>query len=227
MEARAIESVGAGITEYAPGGPVLGFFTKSGTFGEFAVISPSANGLARKPDTLDFAHAAVIPEAGLTALTILRALDPRECLRLLIIGATGGLGLFVTQLAHLRGVHVIATARPEDREYMRSLGADGDVDYITGDVVSQVRDRYRDGVDAVVDVIDSGEALLAAAGALRLGGTLASALDGPEESAYSNGVRVHYIEMSPQPGDLAELARLASTVKLRIEIGKTYPFTEA
>jgi NADPH:quinone reductase-like Zn-dependent oxidoreductase len=222
-----IESVGAGITEYAPGDAVLGFFTAGGTLGEFAAISPNANAFARKPEALDFAHAAAIPEAGLTAMTIVRALDLREGQRLLIVGATGGIGLFLTQLARLRGAHVVATVRAEDREYIRSLGADEDVDYTSGDVVKQVRERHRDGVDAIADLIGSGEALLATAGALRRGGTLVSPLYGPEQSAYPNGVTVHYIQNNPQRGDLAELARLGSTGKLRIEIGKTYPFAEA
>ena len=222
-----IDSVGAGVTEYAPGDTVFGLFSAGGTLGEFAVISPDASDLARKPDTLDFAHAAAIPGAGLTAMTILRALDLREGQRLLIVGATGGIGLFLTQLARLQGAHVVATARAEDREYIRSLGADDDVDYAAGDVVTQVRKRYPDGVDAVADVINSGKALLATAGALKPGGTLVSSLYGPEQSAYPNGVNVHYIQNSPQPGDLAELARLASTGKLRIEIGRTYPIVEA
>jgi NADPH:quinone reductase len=222
-----IDNVGAGVTEYAPGDAVLGFFTAGGTLGEFAVISALADGLARKPDALDFAHAAAIPEAALTAMTILRALDLREGQRLLIVGATGGIGLFLTQLARLHGAHVVATARAEDREYIHSLGADEDVDYAAGDVVAQVRKRYPQGVDAIADVINSGEGLLATAGALDKGGTLVSSLYGPEQSAYPIGVSVRYIHTSPKPGDLAELARLASTGKLRVEIGKAYPFAQA
>lgn len=222
-----IDSVGAGVTEYAPGDAVLGFFTAGGTLGEFAAVSADAKVLARKPEELDFEHAAAIPEAGLTAMTILRALDLREGQRVLIIGATGGIGLFLTQLARLHGAHVVATARAEDRDYIHSLGADEDVDYAAGDVVKQVRGRHREGVDATVDLINSGEALLATAAALKQGGTLVSSLYGPEQSAYPNGVTVHYIENRPEPGDLAELARLASTAKLRVEIGKTYPFDQA
>jgi NADPH2:quinone reductase len=220
-----IDSVGAGVTDYAPGDAVLGFFPAGGTLGEFAVAS--AKGLVRKPDALDFAHAAAIPETGLTAMTILRALDLREGQRLLIVGATGGIGLFLTQLARSRGARVIATARAEDRDYILSLGAEEDVDYAAGDVVAQVRKRHPEGVDAVVDLINSGEALLATAGALKQGGTLVSPLYGPDQSAYPNGVKVHYIQNDPQPGDLAELARLASTGALRIEIGKKYPLAEA
>lgn len=104
-------------------------------------------------------------------MTIIRAFELREGQRLLIIGATGGIGFFLTQLARLRGAHVIATARAEDREYIRALGADDAVDYAAGDVVKQVRERYPDGVDAVVDVINSGDALLGTAGALKAGGT--------------------------------------------------------
>jgi NADPH2:quinone reductase len=222
-----IDTVGGGVTEYAPGDAVLGFFTAGGTLGELAAISARASGLAKKPDALDFVDAAAIPEAGLTAMTILRALDLREGQRLLIIGATGGLGLFLMQFGQMRGAHIIATARPEDTDYARSLGAGEVVDYSAGDVVTQVRERYSDGIDAIADVVDSGEALLATASALKKGGTLVSSLYGPEQSAYPNGVQVHYIQNRPQPGDLSELARLASTGELRIEIGKTYSFQEA
>lgn len=222
-----VDRIGAGVTEYAPGDAVIGFFTNGGTLGELAVISSSRNGLTRKPDALDFAHAAAIPEAGLTAMTILRALGLREGQRLLIVGATGGIGLFLTQLARLQGARVMATARAEDRDYVHAIGADEDVDYAAGDVLTQVRARHPEGVDAVADVIDTGEGLVAIAGALKPGGTLVSSLYGPPQSAYSNGVNVHYIESDPQPGDLAELARLASTGALRVEIGRTYPFAEA
>lgn len=221
-----IETPGADVTEYAPGDAVLGFFTAGGTLGEFAVIS-AAKALVRKHDALDFADAAALPEAGLTAMTILRALDLREGQRLLIVGATGGIGLFLTQLARLCGAHVVATARGEDRDYIHSIGAEDDVDYTSGDVPAQVRERYPEGVDAIADLINSGEALLSTAAALKRGGTLVSSLYGPEQGAYPNGVSVRYIQNRPQPGDLAELARLASTGKLRIEIGRTYPFDEA
>jgi NADPH2:quinone reductase len=76
-------------------------------------------------------------------------------------------------------------------------------------------------------LINSGEALLSTAAALKRGGTLVSSLYGPDQGAYPNAVSVRYIQNRPQPGDLAELARLASTGKLRIEIGRTYPFDEA
>jgi NADPH:quinone reductase len=225
--AGVIESVGDGVTEYAPGDGVIGFFSKGGTLGELASISARGNHLARKPSALEFVKAAAIPEAGLTAMTILRALDLREGQRLLIVGATGGVGLFLIQLARLRGAHVIATARAEDRRYIHSVGADEDVDYSAGDVIAQVRTRYPDGVDAIADLIDTGAALPAAAQALKTKGTLVSSLGGPEQSAFPNAVTVHYIQNSPQAGDLAELARLAAAGTLRIEIGRDYTFAQA
>lgn len=222
-----VESVGDAVTGYAPGDAVVGFFTGGGTLGEHATISTRGDKLARKPDALDFSQAAAIPESGLTAMTILRALGLREGQHLLIVGATGGVGLFLTQLARLRGAHVIATARAEDRQYIRSLGADEDVDYADGDVTTQVRTRYPNGIDAIADLIDTGAALPAAAQALKTKGTLVSSLYGPEESAFPNGTTVHYIQNSPQPGDIDELVRLAAAGTLRVEIGKTYAFAQA
>jgi NADPH:quinone reductase-like Zn-dependent oxidoreductase len=225
--AGVVESLGAGVTDFAAGDPVVGYFTAGGALGELDVIAANAKSLAKKPDALDFVHAAAIPQAGTTAMTILRALDLREGQRLLINGATGGVGLFVTQLARLRGAFVIATARPEERDYVRSLGASEEIDYTKGDAFAQARERYADGVDAIVDLINTGEALLKSAAALKQGGALVSSLYGPDQSAYPNGVKVHYIQNKPQPGDLAELAGLASTGQLKIEIGKTYPFGSA
>jgi len=225
--AGIVESIGTGVTEYAQGDAVFGMFTKSGTFAEFATVSARDVRLARKPDGLDFVHAAAIPEAGLTALTILRAADIHEDQQLLVIGATGGIGTFLIQLARARGVHVIATGRASDAGYVRSLGAQDFVDYMAGDVIKQVRERYTEGLNAVIDLIDAGEKLIPIAGLVRRDGTLVSPLSGPDQSAFPEDVNVRYIQNDPHPGDLADLGRRAASGELRVEVSETYPFDEA
>jgi len=92
----------------------------------------------------------------------------------LIVGGAGGIGSFAVQMAARQGVHVIATARTEDQEYLRSLGASETVDYTRGDVVEAVRASHPGGVDAVLDVVNNPAALAHNAQALRPGGRLLS-----------------------------------------------------
>ena len=225
--AGVVESVGPGVTEYKPGDAVFGLFRTGGTFGELATITANDPRLARKSEGLDFERAAAIPEAALTALTLLRAADVHTDQQILIIGATGGIGLYAIQLARARGARIIATGQPEDAAYLRTLGAEEVVDYRKHDVVKDVRERYPDGLDAVIDLIDTGEKLLPIATVIRRDGTLASPLFGPEQSAFPEDVNVRYIQMDPHLGDLDDLGRRAASGELRVEIGETYPFEEA
>jgi NADPH2:quinone reductase len=225
--AGVIAEIGKGVETWRKGDAVFGLFPKAGTLAEFATISATDKRLARKPDALDFDRAAAIPEAGLTALTLLRAADLSAGQQILIIGASGGIGLFATQLAKARGARVIATGKQSDAEYLRSLGADEVIDYTSGDPIAQVRQRYPQGVDVVIDVINFGEKLLPVASAIRSGGKLVSSLGGPDQAAFPAGVSVHYIQVDPQSGDLDDLAQRAASGSMKVEIGQTYGLDEA
>jgi NADPH:quinone reductase-like Zn-dependent oxidoreductase len=72
--------------------------------------------------------------------------------RVQVVGATGGVGSFAVQFAAHAGATVIASALPEDEDYLRGLGV-GELLDRNGDVAAAVRERYRDGVDAVLDVV--------------------------------------------------------------------------
>jgi NADPH:quinone reductase-like Zn-dependent oxidoreductase len=224
--AGIIDSIGKGVQGWRKGDAVLGMFD-TGTLAEYALISASSKRLARRPESLDFDRAAAIPEAGLTAMTIVRAADVRQGQTVFIIGATGGLGLFIIQLAKSRGTRLIATGKATDAEYLRLLGADDVIDYGSGDALAQVRQKYPSGVDVVVDVINSGDVLLRDAEVMRHGGTLVSSLYGPEQSAFPSGITVHYIQLKAKDGDLEDIARRAASGDVRVEISRTYAFTEA
>jgi NADPH:quinone reductase len=224
--AGIVNEIGQGVEGWRKGDAVLGMF-ETGTLAEYALIPANSKRLARKPDALDFDRAAAIPEAGLTATTIVRAGDVRQGQNVFVIGATGGLGLFTTQLTKLRGARVIATGKAADAEYLRRLGANDFIDYGAGDALEQVHQRYPGGVDVVVDVINTGDALLRDAKVIRQGGTLVSSLYGPEQSAFPLGITVHYIQMKAKDGDLEDLARRAASGELHVEIGQTYAFAEA
>jgi len=224
--AGVVAEVGNGVEGWNVGDAILAMFPQ-GTFAEFALVSATEKRLARKPDSLDFDHAAAIPEAGLTAKTMIRAGNVRESQRVLIIGASGGVGLFATQLANALGADVVATGKAEDDEYLRTLGAKDVIDYSKGDTIEQTQRRYPDGVDVVVDLTNVGEAVLRDARVVRTGGTIVSSLYGPEQSAFPPGVTVQYIQLTAQPGDLQDLAQRAASGSLRIEIGKRYDLPQA
>lgn len=224
--AGEVVDVGAGVEGWRKGDRIVAMFSR-GAFAQFNVISAKEKKLARKPDALDYERAAAIPEAGLTAKTMLRAANIREGQTVLIIGASGGIGLFAVQLAKAAGARAIATGKTEDVDYLRKLGATDVIDYSAGDVNAQVRQRYPDGVDVVLDVINSGQAQLRDAEVLRAGGTLVSSLQGPEQDAFPKGINVQDIQLTAEEGDLDDLVQRAADGSLHVEVGRLYDLSEA
>jgi len=128
--AGTVESVGPGVTLLNPGDAVFG--ACHGAFAEYAVAPESK--LAAKPDSVSFEDAAACPIAALTALQGLRDKGRlRSGQKVLINGASGGVGTFAVQLAHIFGAHVTAVCSARNAELVRSLGADRAIDYAKED----------------------------------------------------------------------------------------------
>lgn len=228
-----IATLGERVEGLAVGEEVLGFFGRTpGTIAEYALLDVGPY-LAHRPEGLDPEHAAALPLAGVTAKSLLRALELEPASasaaaagrRLLVVGATGGIGMFAVQLAAAAGAEVLATAGPEDREYVLGLGAAHALDYTSGDLVEQVLAIHPEGVDAIVDLVNSGEGIRASAQALRPGGRLASPLGGPAD--LDRGVEVSYVSLTLQEGDLDDLAARAARGDLRVEVSRVFPFAQA
>ncbi len=141
--AGTVVSVGADVTAWRPGDDVLGWAV--GAFAEHAVAAASS--LLAKPDGLTFEEAAAIPTAAVTALQALRAGGIDTARRVLVLGASGGVGSFVVQLAAAAGAEVTGVCSTRNLELVRSFGADRVVDY-TSDDVAELR-----GYDLVVDLV--------------------------------------------------------------------------
>lgn len=142
-----IEAVGKDVTTLAPGDDVFGSAT--GAWAEQAVAS--ATRLAPKPASVSFEEAAGVPIAGLTALQALRdkgGVQPGQ--RVLINGASGGVGTFAVQIAKALGADVTAVCSTRNVELVRSLGADRVVDYTREDF-TRLGERY----DVMIDVAGS------------------------------------------------------------------------
>jgi len=142
--AGTVEAVGRSVVEFRPGDEVFG--TCEGAFAEYA-RAPEGN-LALKPLNLTFEQAAAVPTSGFAALQALRDRgEIQSGQKVLIVGATGGVGLFAVQLAKAFGAEVTGVCSTEKVDWLRSLGSDHVVDYRQEDFAQSDR-RY----DLVLDL---------------------------------------------------------------------------
>jgi NADPH:quinone reductase-like Zn-dependent oxidoreductase len=145
--AGTVEAVSEGVTAFQQGDEVFG--SSAASWAEYAAASVTK--LARKPASLSFEEAAGVPVAGLTALQALRdhgAVQPGQ--KLLINGASGGVGTFAIQIAKALGAEVTAVCSTQNVDLARALGADRIVDYTCEDFI-RLGDRY----DLIIDIAGS------------------------------------------------------------------------
>ena len=226
--AGTVEAVGGGVTDMVVGTRVFGTMGTRPTIhdGSFAELAnPQAGGLAVTPDGLSDMDASTLGVAGTTAMSAVEAVAPREGQRVLIVGATGGVGSFAIQLVAMRGAHVVATVRPGDEAHVTDLGAAETVDY-TGDLDAALDQRFPDGLDAVIDGVnrDSGrfEALVAR---VRSGGRATSVVGGAGEATEMGAVAV--ADAGSGPAHLATLGALVVRGDLRVAVRRTYALADA
>jgi NADPH:quinone reductase-like Zn-dependent oxidoreductase len=229
--AGTVLEVGAEVTRFSVGDEVFGIGTA--TFAEYAAAR--ADRLALKPASTTFAEAAVVPVSGLTALQALGelgALEPGQ--RVLVLGASGGVGSFAIQLARSMGAEVTAVCSSAKADFVRSLGAHHVVDYDVTDVtdVTDADMRY----DLILDLAGS-SGIQALRRALTPDGT-AVLVGGEQSGRVTGGVarRLHaalvdrltsqrFVTMRRQErsADLEELARLITDGSLTPALGQVYP----
>ncbi len=192
-----------------------------GGYVDYAVVVPG--GAAAKPQRLDMVAAAGVPLAATTAW---QGLFDHGGLKagqtVLIHGASGGVGGFAVQFANARGACVIATASGDGLETVRGYGADKVVDY--------KEQRFEDvahDIDLVFDLI-GGETQTRSYAVLRSGGTLISTVQQPDKAtAAEKHLKAEVYHATPNGGELAEIAALIDAGKVRVEVAKTFPLTQA
>jgi NADPH:quinone reductase-like Zn-dependent oxidoreductase len=128
--AGIVEAIGAGVTRFKVGDAVYG--SSTGSYAEFAAAAEHK--LAPKPANLTFEQAAAVPMAGLVALQAVRDHGKvRAGQKVLVNGASGGIGTFAVQIAKALGAEVTAVASTRNLDLVRSLGADHVIDYTKQD----------------------------------------------------------------------------------------------
>jgi NADPH:quinone reductase-like Zn-dependent oxidoreductase len=243
-----VEAVGPGVTRFSRGDRVFARVDKDimGAFAEYAVVNEDHAALM--PDSLDFASAAAVPLAALTALQALRdELHLSAGQRIFIPGGAGGVGTFAIQIAKHLGAYVATTASPRGETLVKRLGADVVIDY--------TRDRFEDKLsdyDCAFDLL-GGETLSRLWSVVKPGGRVVSIAGMPEPvtarkdlgrgiglaalfwlaslttrlRAARHGLTYRYLFMHSSGADLAHLASLIDAKKLEVVIDRIFPFAEA
>jgi NADPH:quinone reductase-like Zn-dependent oxidoreductase len=230
--AGLVHAVGAGVTTFKPGDEVFGVV--EGGLAEFA--RASVKKIAPKPPSLSFEQASAIPTSAATALHALREAGRiRAGQKVLIIGASGGVGIFATQLAKAFGAHVTGVCSTAKLDLVRSLGVDEVIDYTTTDF-AQSGQRY----DLIVDMVSSHSVpalrrALATDGTLvivggergsRLLGGLSRAMFAPLRGIGSKQ-RLRGLVSATSAGDLAVLSELVEAGKLAPAIAGLHPLADS
>jgi NADPH2:quinone reductase len=168
------------------------------------VTVPVAFGIAKLPDGIDFTEAAALGLAGAAAVDAFDAAGVTAGATVLVVGATGGVGQQVLQMAVRAGATVIATAHAkEEIELVTKLGAAHTVDY-RGDVVEQVRALSSEGVDVVLHFAGDPAPLIAV---VKPGGTLVSTMLRSADDVPAENAKVVSIYASPSAATLDRVAR--------------------
>lgn len=225
--AGVVDAVGAGVTRFAVGDPVLGmpwFPRPAGAYAEL-VTAPSRH-FARRPEVLGVVEAGGLPLAGLTAWQCLvDVADVRPGQRVLVHAGAGGVGHLAVQIARARGAHVIATASAAKHGLLAELGVDQAVDYRS--------QRFEDvvaPVDVVYDLI-GGEVALRSLEVLRPDGIMitlpSAAAAAAVDAARERGLRAVGVVVEPDGDGLEDLAALAAAGELRVRVERTFPLERA
>jgi NADPH:quinone reductase-like Zn-dependent oxidoreductase len=230
--AGVVETVGSNVTKFKPGDEVFG--ARSGAMAAY-VTAKADRSIVRKPANITFEQAAAIPVAAVTALQGLRdkgRLQPGQ--KVLINGASGGVGTFAVQIAKALGAEVTGVCSTRNVELVRSLGADHVIDY-TKETFTEMAERY----DLILDNVGN-HSVLDTRRALEPTGILVL-VSGPKDDPWlgplsraaelmvvspfvSHEMRFFIAQLNP--ADLEVLAELVRDGKVTPTIDRQYSFDE-
>jgi NADPH:quinone reductase-like Zn-dependent oxidoreductase len=237
--AGVVEAVGQGVTDLRPGDEVFGSLwdssigTRAGTFAQFAVAPASQ--LVKKPAGLSFGEAAASVMTGLTALIAMRDVGKvGPGTRVLVNGASGGVGTMAVQIARAHGADVTGVSSTRNVELVRSLGADHVIDY-TNEDFTRGRRRYDVILDNVMNHSPAATVrVLAPNGVLipnsigNTGGLLAG-LPRMARAALMGrrSANVRFVTLTVTRERLHALVTLLESGEVKVVIDKSYPLGEA
>jgi NADPH:quinone reductase-like Zn-dependent oxidoreductase len=226
--AGTVVAVGSGATRFRPGEDVFGI--AQGSFAEYAAAREDK--LARKPPGISFEQSAVVAVSGLAAIQGLQAGGVQAGQKLLIIGASGGVGTYAVQLAKAFGAEVTGVSSTGKVDLVRSIGADHVIDYTQEDFADGVH-RY----DLILD-IGGNSPLSRLRRALAPKGTLVIVGgEGPKWTGVGRqlralalspfvGQRLTFFVSKHRQADLETLGRFIEAGQVTPMVDRTYPLAE-
>lgn len=220
--AGEVVRVGADVTHVQAGDAVYGMIPmRGGAFAEYA--TPKGYEVARKPESLDYVHAASAPLAAMAAWqSVFDLAHVQSGERVLILGAGGSVGAFAVQFAKDKGAYVIAADLPAKLELLHSLGADHVID-----VSATAFEVEAGGVDVVLNFA-SDTLVERAYSVLSEGGRYVTTLQQPaQEEAERRGIRSVAAFAQPSVDHLSQLAALIDAGKVKVWVQRTFPLDEA
>jgi len=231
--AGIITAIGNDVTKFKVGDEVYGCLEScgkgglaAGGFAEYVCAKESV--IAHKPQILSFEEAAALPMAAVTAMQGVRNAQVKQGSRVLINGASGGVGAFAVQIAKAFGAEVTGVCSTESVEFVRSLGTDVVIDYKKEDVITDDK-QY----DAVIDVAANlsvkeyrhalkKNGTCVVIGFSTLGHTLSYSFAGKRDGKT---IKLS-ITNNKNGDDLSEINKLIETGKLRVVIDRIYSLDE-
>jgi NADPH:quinone reductase-like Zn-dependent oxidoreductase len=222
--AGVIERAAPGGDDLQAGERIFGMARTHGAYAEYTVVAPGVKSepFARIPAGVTDQQAAALPVSATTALRTLELLGLSAGQRLVVMGATGGVGGYAVQMARSRGARVIATVRG-DVDEAHHLGAEEVYDTNAVDVIDAVRASHPDGVDAVLDLVNGSQAIRRDAEILKPGGSLVSTIFAADEAWFAERQITAHNHASSQnplisPEGLTAVARMLAegTITARI-----------
>ncbi|MCE1255535.1 MAG: NAD(P)-dependent alcohol dehydrogenase [Anaerolineae bacterium] len=229
--AGRVVTVGKNVSLFKPGDEVLGDISACGWGGLAQYALATEDLLVKKPANLSFEQAAALPMAGTTALQGLRLGNIQAGMKVLINGASGGVGSFALQLAKDFDIEVSAVCSPRNTELVRELGADYVIDYTCEDFTRS--NKHYDlilAVNGYQSLADYRRVLSPAGRYVCCGGSMPqifqSLLLGPLVSMFGDK-KFLTLTAHPNRTDLSYLTERAENGRIRPVIDRVYPLEQA
>ena len=226
--AGEVAAVGRNVTRYEVGDRVFGFRgPRMGAYAEYLCV-PERGVMAAMPTNATYEQAATVPYGAIMAWGLLRKVRVQPKQRILVIGASGGIGPAVVQLAASQfEARVTGVCGPSNLQYVRSLGAESVIDYTTADYLD-TDERY----DLIVDVLGKSRfaetrTVLAPHGQLICISFKTRQLAQMLWTWVLRTQRVRCVLVSEKPKDLEVIKEFVEAGKLRPRVDKTFPLEQA
>ena len=222
-----VVACGGAVSKFSPGDSVYARSDRRTGEAYAELVAVSERALARKPDSLNFKQAAAVPLAGLTALQALRDKGGlRSGQRLMVLGASGGVGTFAVQIGKALGAWVTGVCGTANLDLVKSLGADETIDY-----TKQSVDQLKGPFEVVFDAVGL-YGFMRVRSLLTPSGVYVSTLPGPGlifAQLVGNFLfrrKGRFIWVDPLGADLDDLSELAQTGRLRAVVDSEFDLSE-